>query len=478
MVVASFVLAATLVSPGARAQSEAPPFADVPSDAYYHEPVLRLAEMGVFEGTECEEGFCPGQPLLRREMAVWLIRALGEDGDLTDNDSRFADVEDGDWHIPYIERMADLKITVGCRSDPPPRFCPDQAVSRGQMASFLARALDLPAAPSAGFADVSRDNVHAANIDKLAASKITVGCRVEPLRYCPESSTTRAHMATFIHRALKWREERNASRIVEDENPGVFLTEENELSRFVKHEIVDKYADEHPWLMEVWNYTNRPDFAYSGYSSAQTYYGWAPHNPDAPALTGIKAVALSMEAESLGYSSSWPTAAHELAHVYTQATDGANSYPAPVGVAHLYFAHLANTKCPSDPNVTLGSELFADALMALIDWHKHPQVGEKDARPTYWLWCQLEFTQEAEGVTTSVLQGGMPQWLYDTFQMPDGSLDYKAIWAAVKDVPYYNRFRVVYQLKDAFGGYCSDRAANQSAFGNSNLQQPWRDGGC
>ena len=72
----------------------------------------------------------------------------------------------------------------------------------------------------------------------------------------------------------------------------------------------------------------------------------------------------------------------------------------------------------------------------------------------------------------------MPQWLYDTFQLPDGSLDYKAIWSAVKADDYNNRLRLVYQLKDEFGGYCSDWAAEQSAFGNSSLRQPWRDGGC
>ena len=474
LVVAGLLLAATLVSPGARAQSgPASPFDDVPTDAYYHEPVQHLAEMGVFEGTECEDGFCPGQPLLRREMAVWLIRALGEDNDLTDDESRFTDVEDS-WYVPYIEQMADLKITVGCRTEPP-RFCPDQSVSRGQMAAFLARALDLPPASSAGFTDVDYEtNVHAKNIDSLAASEITVGCRTEPLRYCPSRPTSRAHMATFIYRALEWRTAEKNPRIVEDENPGVFLTEENELSRFVKHEIVDKYADEHPWLMETWNYTNRPDFIYDGDSGPQVYLDWDVRNQDAPSLTGVKAVALSTEKEALEYPSTLYEVVHELAHVYTLATDGANSYPAPTGIAHLYFDRLADAKCPPPHPTTLGKELLADALTALFDWHEHPRA---ESRASYWhFFCQLLVTQEAKEVATSVLEGEMPQWLYDTFQMPDGSLDHRAIWTAVKKVPYYDRFTVVYQLKDAFGGYCSDQSAHQSAFGNSSLKQPWKDG--
>ena len=187
-------------------------FADVPVDAYYHQPVASLAEMGVFEGTECAEGFCPAQPLLRREMAVWLVRALREEN-LSDNESRFADVESGDGQTPYIERMADLEITAGCKSDPP-RFCPDSPVNRGQMASFLTRALDLPPALPAGFADVdSEENVHADNINRLYAAKVTVGCRSEPLRFCPSWSVTRAQMATFIYRALQWRADKERPRV-------------------------------------------------------------------------------------------------------------------------------------------------------------------------------------------------------------------------------------------------------------------------
>ena len=69
------------------------------------------------------------------------------------------------------------------------------------MATFLKRAFELPAAPVAGFTDVSGGS-HADNIDALAAAGITVGCRRDPLQYCPGSSVTRAQMASFLARAL------------------------------------------------------------------------------------------------------------------------------------------------------------------------------------------------------------------------------------------------------------------------------------
>lgn len=69
------------------------------------------------------------------------------------------------------------------------------------MATFLTRALNLDPASQAGFTD-TEGNVHAAGIDALASAGITVGCATDPLRYCPDQPVTRAQMATFFHRAL------------------------------------------------------------------------------------------------------------------------------------------------------------------------------------------------------------------------------------------------------------------------------------
>jgi len=70
------------------------------------------------------------------------------------------------------------------------------------MASFLVRALGLKSSGSAGFTDVDPASIHAAAIDALAAADITTGCDRSPLRYCPEGLVTRAQMASFLARAL------------------------------------------------------------------------------------------------------------------------------------------------------------------------------------------------------------------------------------------------------------------------------------
>ena len=193
---AALLAAAGLVwAAGASAQDA---FED--DDGGAHEPAIdALAEEGVLEGTECGRGrICPGGPFHRWVMGVWIIRALGERP--SQADTRFTDVAAGSWWAPHVERLAEMGVTSGC-SAAPLRYCPDRPVTRGQMAAFLVRAFDLDPGSSAGFTDTAR-SPHAANIDALAAARITSGCSAAPLRYCPDRPVTRGQMATFLARAL------------------------------------------------------------------------------------------------------------------------------------------------------------------------------------------------------------------------------------------------------------------------------------
>ena len=89
-------------------------------------------------------------------------------------------------------------ITSGCQPTPP-RYCPLDNVTRGEMASFLARALHLPATATDYFTD-DETSVHEDNINRVRAANITTGCGEG--KYCPLANVTRAEMATFLVRAL------------------------------------------------------------------------------------------------------------------------------------------------------------------------------------------------------------------------------------------------------------------------------------
>ena len=191
----ALAVAVILLNPAGAAQTGS-------DHAGVHQPnVDALAADGVFSGTECEDGrFCPSKPIKRWTAAVWLVRVLDGVDPAPTGSTRFSDVDAESWWAPHVERLAELEITVGCRTRPL-RYCPDSPVRRAQMATFLVRAFEPETAVApAGFVDTAR-NVHAGHIDALADSGITVGCASEPARYCPDRPVTRAQMASFLNRA-------------------------------------------------------------------------------------------------------------------------------------------------------------------------------------------------------------------------------------------------------------------------------------
>ena len=194
--VAVLALAASSVGPVAAQESAQYP--DTPTGAYYSEAVEALTQRGVFVGTGCDEGFCPREPIQRAAMAVWTVRVLEARDPAPVLSTRFADVEASHPHAAFIERFAELGVTKGCGDGT--RFCPDDSVTRAQMAAFLSRAFGLAEGPDPGFSDVPEGAWYASDVAKLAASGITVGCG-DGTRFCPSDPTTRAQMATFLFRA-------------------------------------------------------------------------------------------------------------------------------------------------------------------------------------------------------------------------------------------------------------------------------------
>jgi hypothetical protein len=110
-------------------------------------------------------------------------------------------VDDGDSIFEEdINALAAAGITVGCNPPLGDRFCPDSTLTRAQLASLLVRALGLPES-GATFVDII-GSVHERSIGALAAAGITRGCN-PPLndRFCPDDPVTRGQFAAFLRRA-------------------------------------------------------------------------------------------------------------------------------------------------------------------------------------------------------------------------------------------------------------------------------------
>ena len=186
---------------GGPAPPQSAGFTDVDPSGVHATNIEALFAAGITVGCGREpRRFCPDQPVTRAQMATFLARALNLEA--PSGSAGFADADPSGVHTANIEALFAAGITVGCGREPR-RFCPDQPVTRAQMATFLARALNLEApSGSAGFADADPSGVHTANIEALFAAGITVGCGREPRRFCPDQPVTRAQMATFLARAL------------------------------------------------------------------------------------------------------------------------------------------------------------------------------------------------------------------------------------------------------------------------------------
>ncbi|MPZ52955.1 MAG: hypothetical protein GEU79_09530 [Acidimicrobiia bacterium] len=105
-----------------------------------------------------------------------------------------------------IEWLAREGITLGCNPPENSLFCPDAAVTRGQMAAFLVRALHLPSTAENRFVD-DEGSVFEEDINRLAAVGITLGCN-PPANdlFCVDNPVTRGQMASFLVRAYELTE--------------------------------------------------------------------------------------------------------------------------------------------------------------------------------------------------------------------------------------------------------------------------------
>ena len=138
--------------------------------------------------------------MTRGQMAAFLVRALGYTDDGGGN--QFTD-DNGHVFEAAIDRLATAGVTLGCNPPANTKYCPDRPVTRGQMAAFLVRALGYT--NDGGGNHFSDDNrsVFESAIDRLATAGVTLGCNPPAnTKFCPDQPVTRGQMAAFLTRAL------------------------------------------------------------------------------------------------------------------------------------------------------------------------------------------------------------------------------------------------------------------------------------
>ena len=246
---------------------------------------------------------------------------------------------------------------------------------------------------------------------------------------------------------------------------------------FVENEVVEILESSFPWLRETWDYmTAQNAYVNFGVGRGGIYNGGcgSPVYLTDSDLWRCKAFGIVVGRSDPEVID---VIIHELGHVYTLTNDVASA-PAPLGIAHLYFLALVSPDGRGGPGSACDAkELYADGLLILTLGH-----GARD-RSRYWRQCSViddTVSEQALGVLGSAAAGQMPSWFADTYNDSVGDPDLARVWADVKAMlGALDRQRaVVYQLRDAFGGYCDDSKATESAFADGVARNPWGEGGC
>jgi hypothetical protein len=172
-------------------------------DGNIHEPSIEaIAAEGITRGCNppANDLYCPSATVTRGQMAAFLVRALAliDDG----GGNSFTD-DDGSVFESDIAKLAAAGITKGCNPPVNDLYCPYAAVTRGQMAAFLVRAMGYVDYGDGDLFIDDNGSVFEADIDKLGTAGVTKGCNPTTNdRYCPDDPVKRDQMASFLTRAL------------------------------------------------------------------------------------------------------------------------------------------------------------------------------------------------------------------------------------------------------------------------------------
>ncbi|HMZ06856.1 MAG TPA: S-layer homology domain-containing protein, partial [Anaerolineales bacterium] len=127
-------------APGAYANA-VQTFADVPSSYWAASFIEQLYDAGITGGCSSNPlNYCPESTVTRAQMAVFLLKGIHNSSftpPAVGESTGFGDVAPDYWAAAWIKQLAAESITGGCGGG---NYCPDDAVTRAQMAVFLLKA--------------------------------------------------------------------------------------------------------------------------------------------------------------------------------------------------------------------------------------------------------------------------------------------------------------------------------------------------
>jgi hypothetical protein len=174
-------------------------FADVAVSSPFYRFVEAILHKNVTSGCAATT-YCPASATTRGQMAVFVLAARSPvvyTPPACGATPMFSDVPVSSPFCRWVEELARRGVTSGCA---PGLYCPTATVTREQMAVFVLRTLDPslnpPACGTPVFADVPASSAFCPWIEDLVRRRVVTGCGAG--NFCPTAAVSREQMAVFL----------------------------------------------------------------------------------------------------------------------------------------------------------------------------------------------------------------------------------------------------------------------------------------
>ncbi|MFF5993848.1 S-layer homology domain-containing protein [Lysinibacillus sp. KU-BSD001] len=195
--ISKFIVSTLVVTAIAVPSAEAAIFTDVSKTNVHYDAINDLVNRGIINGYS-DGTFRPDHTLTRGQAAKILAGVLQLD--ISNNMQNFADVPTSYEHVGAINALYEKGI-IGGYSDG--TFRPSATLTRGQLAKILVKAFELEGAEDTplSFSDIIRHTDLERYVQILLNYSITQG--TSKTTFSPANAVTRGQMASFITRAEK-----------------------------------------------------------------------------------------------------------------------------------------------------------------------------------------------------------------------------------------------------------------------------------
>lgn len=172
------------------------PFEDVKAGDYYYDAVLWAVDKGITTGVSATR-FDPNGSCTRAQAVTFLWRAMGSPAP-TGTSMSFTDVPADSYYYSAVLWAVENGVTTGTSAT---TFSPDAPCDRGQIVTFLHRAMKSPAASAQStFSDVAADAYYAQAVAWAVENGVTTGTGDNA--FSPTASCSRSQIVTFLYRAM------------------------------------------------------------------------------------------------------------------------------------------------------------------------------------------------------------------------------------------------------------------------------------